>query len=219
MKKEQLNKMEKTPTLKGSNLWGVLVFALLLLIDMVTKIVADAYFTANPGVIEVIPGWIELTISYNRGISFSWGNDASMEQKLALVASTCVLFVVFAIVYFKADKRRTWLRWALVFIVAGGVGNLIDRVYYQVWDPNTYPAGVRDMVALNMLFSFPVCNFADFFIVGGAIALMFSVFFFDGAAICPLTKKYKAMAKEEAEKEEARQAEKARKKAEKKKKE
>lgn len=216
MKKEMI---QKEPTLKGSNLWGVLVFALLLLIDMVTKIVADAYFTAHPGVIKVIPGWIELTISYNRGISFSWFENATMEQKFALVASTAVLFVIFAIVYFKADKRRTWMRWALVFIVAGGVGNLIDRAYYQVWDPNSYPAGVRDMVALNMLFAFPVCNFADFFIVGGAIALMLSLLFFDGGAIFPLTKKYKALAKEEVEKEEARQAEKARKKAEKKKKE
>ena len=80
MKKEMI---QKEPTLKGSNLWGVLVFALLLLIDMVTKIVADAYFTAHPGIIEVIPGWIELTISYNRGISFSWFENATMEQVIA----------------------------------------------------------------------------------------------------------------------------------------
>ena len=219
MKKEMI---QKEPTLKGSNLWGVLVFALLLLIDMVTKIVADAYFSQPdaPDKIALIEGYLEFCIARNRGISFSLGSTAPMEAKIALVASTGVLFVVFATVYFKADKRRTWLRWALVFIVAGGVGNLIDRAYYQVWDPNTYPAGVRDMVRLKIfMFDFGVCNFADFFIVGGAIALMLSVLFFDGGAIFPLTKKYKALSKEYEERDEAKKEEKARKKAEKKKKE
>lgn len=219
MKKEMI---QKAPTLKGANLWGVLVFAILLLIDMVTKIVADAYFSQPdaPDKIALIEGYLEFCIARNRGISFSLGSTAPMEAKIALVASTGVLFVVFATVYFKADKRRTWLRWALVFIVAGGVGNLIDRAYYQVWDPNTYPAGVRDMVRLKIfMFDFGVCNFADFFIVGGAIALMLSVLFFDGGAIFPLTKKYKALSKEYEERDEARKAEKARKKAEAKKKE
>ena len=219
MKKEMI---QKEPTLKGSNLWGVLVFAILLLIDMVTKIVADAYFSQPdaPDKIALIEGYLEFCIARNRGISFSLGSTAPMEAKIALVASTGVLFVVFATVYFKADKRRTWLRWALVFIVAGGVGNLIDRAYYQVWDPNTYPAGVRDMVRLKIfMFDFGVCNFADFFIVGGAIALMLSVLFFDGGAIFPLTKKYKALSKEYEERDEAKKAEKTRKKAEAKKKE
>ena len=219
MKKEMI---QKEPTLKGSNLWGVLVFALLLLIDMVTKIVADAYFSQPdaPDKIALIEGYLEFCIARNRGISFSLGSTAPMEAKIALVAGTGVLFVVFAAVYFKADKRRTWLRWALVFIMAGGVGNLIDRAYYQVWDPNTYPAGVRDMVRLKIfMFDFGVCNFADFFIVGGAIALMLSVLFFDGSAIFPLTKKYKALSKEYEERDEAKKAEKARKKAEAKKKE
>lgn len=210
-----LTKKEKERSLKGSSLWGALVFLLLLLIDMVTKIVADAYFTEHPGIIKIIPGWIELTISYNRGASFSLGTNSPTWAKMALIAGTGVLFVIFAIVYLKTDKRRAWLRWALVFIVAGGVGNLIDRAYYRVWDESTYPAGVRDMVALNMIFSFPVCNFADFFIVGGSAALILSMFFFDSSAIFPLTKKYKALAKEETEKEERKAAEKSRRAAEK----
>ena len=74
-------------------------------------------------------------------------------------------------------------------------------MYYRVWDPATFPLGVRDMVDLNR-FGFAVCNFADFFIVGGAIALVLALLFFDKEAMFPLTEKYKALAKEaEAEKE------------------
>lgn len=190
-------------SLKGSWLWGVLLFFALIFIDQLTKVLADAYFSQPdaPDHIAIIPGWINLCITYNRGISYGMGSGAPTWAKIALIAGTGVLMVAFAVFYFKIDKRRTWLRVALVFVVAGGIGNLIDRVYYRVWDPATFPLGVRDMVDLNR-FGFAVCNFADFFIVGGAIALVLALLFFDREAMFPSTEKYKALAKEaEAEKE------------------
>ena len=210
---EEIKKDSEKKSLKGSWLWGALWLVVLLLIDMVTKIVADAYFSNpdNPEMIKIIPGYLELCITYNRGIAFSMGDDAPIPAKIALVAATGVMFVLFAIYYFKTDKRRTWVRYALVFVVAGGIGNLIDRVYYQVWepfsasDPSTWD-GVRDLVRLKIfMFDFGVCNFADFFIVGGAIALILAILFFDSTAIFPLTEKYKALAKEYEEAEERKQ--------------
>jgi hypothetical protein len=119
----------------------------------------------------------------------------------------------------KIDERRTWLKVALVLILAGGIGNLIDRAYYQVWDPASYNGGfrdgVRDMVRLQIIFDFGVCNFADFFICGGAGVLLVSALFFDSYAYFPLGK-YKALAKEAEErdtlKEEERKAKKQAKK-------
>ena len=201
----------------NSWVWGVVVFVLLIAIDLVTKIVADALWDPSDPSVKIIPGYLELCLVYNRGISFSIGSNAPVPAKIALVAATGVLFVVMGVVYFKMDKRRTWVRFALVFIVAGGVGNLIDRVYYQVWEPysSTDPTtwdGVRDMVRLKIfMFDFGVCNFADFFIVGGTIALIVAILFFDAGAIFPLTEKYKALSKEYEEKEEKKQAEKIRK--------
>ena len=201
----------------NSWVWGVVVFVLLIAIDLVTKIVADALWDPGDPSVKIIPGYLELCLVYNRGISFSIGSNAPVPAKIALVAATGVLFVLMGVFYFKMDKRRTWVRFALVFIVAGGVGNLIDRVYYQVWepysasDPTTWD-GVRDMVRLKIfMFDFGVCNFADFFIVGGAIALIVAILFFDAGAIFPLTEKYKALSKEYEEKEEKKQAEKIRK--------
>ena len=124
------------------------------------------------------------------------------------------MFVGIFVFYFKTDKRRTWLRIALILIVAGGIGNLIDRVYYRVWEPASFPAGVRDMVRLKIfIFDFGVCNFADFFIVGGAIVLLLAVLFFDSVAMFPLTEKYKQLAAAEVAKEEKKAAEKAKAKA------
>ena len=204
-------------SLKGSSLWGVLLFLILIFVDMLTKFLADAYFSQPdaPNEIVLIPDCIVLCQHYNPGIAFSGFADADAWVKIAIIVATAVVMTAFAVYYFCTDKRRSWLRVALVLIVAGGVGNLIDRIYYRVWDPTSL-FGVRDMVWLKILwFEFGVCNFADFFIVAGAIVLVLALFFFDSAAMFPLTKKYKQLAKEEAEREEARQALKIKKAAEK----
>ena len=191
--RKRMKKEKAVSPLKGSNLWGALIFGVLLLVDMLTKLFADAYFSQPdaPSHIDIIPGWISLRITYNRGIAYGMGSGSPTWAKIAVIAGTGVLMLALAIVYFKLDRRRVWLRTAIVFIVAGGVGNLIDRVYYQVWDPNTF-LGVRDMVDLSR-FGFAVCNFADFFITGGAAILVCALLFFDKDALFP-TKKYKELA-------------------------
>lgn len=211
--------MENKYSLKGSRLWGMLLFAILVFVDQLTKIVADVYFgnvPSAPESIAIIPGVIELTMEYNRGIAFSMFADAGKWGKLAIVLSTAVIMLMVAVVYCKLDKRRTLLRIALVLIVAGGVGNLIDRIYYQVWDVTTatgFRDGVRDMVRVDFkIMDFGVCNFADFFISGGAVLFVLAVLFFDKDALLPIGKKYKVLAKEAQEEETKKQAEKAKKK-------
>ena len=195
-------------SMKGSKWWGVLIFLVLVFIDQLTKLFADAYFSAPnaPKEIALIPQWLELRITYNRGISYGMGANTSPALKIAVVAVTGVMMAGLAILYFKIDKRRSWLNTALVFVVSGGVGNLIDRVYYRVWETDGM-FGVRDMVDLSR-FGFAVCNFADFFISAGAVMLVLSLLFLDTDAIFPATKKYKALAKEAEEKAEAKKQEK-----------
>ena len=204
-------------SLKGSALWGILVFALLILIDQLTKRAADVYFhtEGNPRVIELIPnGVLSLCISYNPGIAFGGFGDSDASVKIGIIVGTAVLIAVMTVLYFKLDERRSFMRNAIVFVVAGGVGNLIDRLYYRIWVPSEF--GVRDMVQIDFgnlfgwenFLDFGICNFADFFIVGGAIALIFAFLFFDRDAIFPVGK-YKALAQEEADKAEQKKAKKA----------
>lgn len=215
-----MNEQKKTKT-HAPILWGLFWLFLLIIIDQVTKLVADVYFIDIAGGgdpvkglsqrIALIPGIVELCISYNRGIAFSSFSNAGAPLKIGIVAGTGVVMLVLAIIYCKIDRRRAWVRAALILIIAGGLGNLVDRAYYQVWDPSTAGLirdGVRDMVYLNfVVIDFGVCNFADFFICIGAAVLIASLIFFDQDALCPLGK-YKAMAKEAMEKEEQRKAEK-----------
>ncbi|MBE7079378.1 MAG: signal peptidase II [Clostridiales bacterium] len=199
---------KKPISLKGSCLWGLLLFAVLVLIDLVTKVVADIYMDEGDK-IPLISDWFGLYFIYNDGMAYGMGSNAPKWVKILVIVGTGVLMAAFAIVYFRLDKRRSFLRIAIVFVVAGGVGNLIDRIYYQVWNPTNF--GVRDMVDLSA-FGFATCNFADFFITGGAVALVLALLFFDKDAVFPVGK-YKALAKEAEELKLAKKKEKTETKA------
>ena len=174
-----------------SVLWGIFWLFVLVIIDQLTKLVADSYLQGQR--IDVIPGWISLCITYHQGIAYGQLSNVDVWVKILIVAVTGVLMLVFTIIYLRLDVRRSLLRAALVMVIAGGIGNLIDRVYFQVWDPNAL-YGVRDMVDLSR-FGFAVCNFADFFICIGAALLVLSILFFDTDALFP-TGKYKVLAEE-----------------------
>lgn len=190
----QKEKRAKSP--KGSCLWGILLFFVLIFIDQLTKALAAAYLDTTDSV-PIVKGWLEIRIVYNRGISYGLGDGAKPWVKIAVIVATAVMMAALAVLYFKVNRNRKPVRTALVFIVAGGVGNLIDRVYYKVWESDCV-LGVRDMVDVSR-FGFAVCNFADFFITAGAVMIVLSFLFFDKDALF-LVGKYKEQHLKEKEK-------------------
>ena len=179
-----------------SILWGFMLLVLLVFADQFTKLAADVYFGQQGNdPIVVIPGWVYLEITYNRGIAYGSLGGASEWVKIAIIVGTGVLMLFLSVLYVVTDSRRSFLRVAMILIVAGGIGNLIDRVQYRVWETDAL-YGVRDMVNLER-FGFAVCNLADFFITFGAIALVLALLFFDRDALFPTGKKYKALAWEQ----------------------
>ena len=93
----------------------------------------------------------------NDGMAFSMFGGA----RWALVLLTAVALVAVA-VYILWKKPTGMLFWALNFMFAGGVGNLIDRIRTGV---------VVDYLEFEFI-TFPVFNFADILITCGA-ALLF----------------------------------------------
>lgn len=206
MKKgECAEKMKKKFSLGGVTLWGGVLFAFLIVFDQLTKILAEKFLTGGKSV-KILGRFVQLRLVYNRGISFGMFSDSSVGAKVAIIVLTAVMMLFIATLYLFVDKRRKTLRLSFIFIVAGGIGNLIDRILFKMWQSGG-GKGVRDMVDVSEIrfgsFNFGICNFADFFITAGAIMLVLSFLFFDIDAIWQ-TKKYKELAETlEKEKQEA----------------
>ncbi|MEF9958405.1 MAG: signal peptidase II [Niameybacter sp.] len=140
--------------------------ALLVLLDQLTKIWTVNYFQGGtkPN-IEIWPGVLELTYVENRGAAFGM-----MQGKVWLFVLITAVVLGVILWYWRSipeNKAGIWMKVALVLVVSGAVGNLIDRVFIQY---------VRDMIYFSLI-DFPVFNVADMCVVGGVI-LLFPILLF-----------------------------------------
>lgn len=148
-------------------MWILLALALLI-IDQLSK-----YFTVNrlayDGSVQIIPNVLHLTYVENRGMAFG------LLQGQVFLFSIVIVFAVAGILYFyfkKTTKDQKILRLSLMMILAGALGNYIDRWTYGF---------VVDMIDVR-IFSFWnwVFNLADTYIVIGCILLFIYYIFIDG---------------------------------------
>ena len=187
---EKLKKLKVNIGLKSIILIGVCV--VLVVIDLLTKIFEERYDWE----FNVIPKFIEVQGGFrNPGCAFSFLANASWGQGF-LIAMTFVLLIVLIAVYIFLPERFTILKVALSLIVAGAVGNLIDRIAFRQ---------VRDFIGVNIFGNMTYCNFADFWITFGTALAVLDIMFLNEFSLIPLTKKAKeaqAKKKEESAKKE-----------------
>lgn len=175
---EKIKKLKVNIGLKSIILIGVCI--VLILIDLLTKIYEERYnwnFKVIPNFIEVEGG----AVHRNPGCAFSFLANASWGQGF-LIAMTFILLIVLIAVFIFMPERFTLLKVALSMIVAGAIGNLIDRIAYLQ---------VRDFVGVNMFGNMVYCNFADFWITFGTALAILDILFLNEFALFPLTKKAK----------------------------
>ena len=103
-----------------------------------------------------IPAIMQLTRVHNYGAAWS-----SLSGKtVLLIAVTAVMMIAVAVLLIRRVVRHPLGVSACLLILGGGIGNIIDRIRLGY---------VVDMFDL-LLFSYPVFNLADCFVVVGAIA-------------------------------------------------
>ena len=134
----------------------------LIVIDQVIKFLATTYIKPL-GTLEIVPGFLDFTYHGNDGAAF--GILSSQTWIFVIItALVCVLLIAGLFVY----KRHTTLsRLACALIIAGGIGNLIDRIFN-----NGY---VIDYIHIQ--FFPPIFNFADCCVSIGVVLLFIYVIF------------------------------------------
>ena len=137
--------------------------AALVGIDQAIKLWATQYL-APVEAITVIPHVVELRFVLNQGMAFSL---LSGKQLFLIIATSAALLAVAYGLFFRSRGKRLQQA-ALVLVLGGGIGNLIDRVLN---------GEVVDYI--NLLFMrFAVFNFADICVCVG-VALWVLVIFLD----------------------------------------
>ena len=136
------------------------IIAALIVLDQVVK----AYVVQNIALGEVktwIPNLVSLTYLQNRWAAFSILQD----QQLLFAVITLVV-VVGAIWYLhKHMEDSFWMVLGLTLIIAGGLGNFIDRVSQGF---------VVDMFHLDFI-NFAIFNVADSYLTVGVIVLLIAM--------------------------------------------
>ena len=100
--------------------------------------------------VKLIPGVVHMTNVHNYGAAFSVLQNA----RWFLVGMTIVFVVVIIVLNSQEIIHTKMGRWTTAMIVAGAIGNCIDRILYGY---------VVDMFELEFV-QFPVFNLADIFI-------------------------------------------------------
>ena len=113
--------------------------------------------------VTVIPGLFSLTYVENRGAAFGMLSNA----RWIFILFTLIIIALIIFVLFKYRVNSKLFNIAVILIIGGGIGNLIDRIFYGF---------VVDYLSVS--FFPPVCNFADYCItIGAAIMVIYLLFF------------------------------------------
>lgn len=147
---------------------------LLVGIDQLLKYLVISNIPVNTSIPFIKIGNTEImNLSYvqNRGAAFG-----SFENKQIFLIIVTTLFIL-AGLYLLISKKinKPFLIWTISLIIAGGVGNLIDRIFRG---GNLFGGFVVDYLEIR-LFKFAVFNFADICVVVGAFMLIFYTIFID----------------------------------------
>lgn len=133
----------------------------LVAIDQLSKWLVNTKMVLGQS-IDLIPGVLSLTKVENYGAA--WNSFEG--QKLILIAMPLVVMVIATGYLIKTRKKNSAvMNWSLLLVIAGGIGNQIDRIF----------AGkVIDMFDFHF---WPVFNVADICVVVGAVLLCLGILF------------------------------------------
>ena len=136
------------------------IIAALIALDQVVK----AYVVQNIALGEVkswIPNLVSLTYLQNRGAAFS------MLQNQQWFFAVITLVVMAGAIWYlhKHIEDSFWIVFGLVLIIAGGLGNFIDRISQGF---------VVDMFHLDFI-NFAIFNVADSYLTVGVVVLLIAM--------------------------------------------
>lgn len=172
-----------------TNIIALAAIALLVAADQITKLLISSNYEVGETT-HVIGGVLDFTYVQNRGAAFGMLSN----QRWIFLLLTTAIIIGICWLWVKGFIDHITGQISAVLIVAGGIGNMIDRLAMGY---------VVDFIDVNPLFDFAVFNVADCCVtVGAAIMAVYVLFFLDENKLNRAMKRSrKAVALEEADSE------------------
>ncbi len=148
----------------GMLIIDLLVAVALLAIDQYTKYLAIIKLKNNPAFV-IFDGVLELQYLENRGSAF--GMLQNQKFFILFVGFVFMAMILFFLFRLPQKKKFCAMHILLSFIIAGGIGNMVDRIRFDY---------VVDFISF-VLIDYPIFNVADCYIVCATIVL-FILFLF-----------------------------------------
>ena len=136
----------------------------LVLVDFVSKRAAILHLKGNSS-IEIISGVLRLNYVENTGAAFG----ILKNMRWLFVLTTLIMIVILYVWFNKSYFKNEFMRFGIVIVIAGAIGNLIDRLIYG------YVVDFIDFYLIN----FPVFNIADCLVCIGAGMLLIHYIFLE----------------------------------------
>ena len=156
------------PTLTDKKKY-VLIFALIIIADQVSKFIVKANFEMQPyKIITVIKDIFSIRYVQNQGAVWGLFSDPAHTLIPKIITAFSVFALVIVLYYFLKLKGECTLELtSLSFIIGGAVGNITDRIIQG------YVVDFLHVIIVR--YHWPTFNIADSFISMGVILLVLSI--------------------------------------------
>ena len=155
---------KNTHNKRGITIISIVLAVILIAFDQFTKWLAVTRLKGQEAFV-LIEGVFELDYLENRGVAF--GMFQNQRWPILIFGAIFMLIIIFIIFRLPEGKKYNILQILLVCIVAGGIGNMIDRFFLG------YVVDFFSFVLIN----YPIFNVADCYVVCATIGL-FIMFLF-----------------------------------------
>jgi len=150
---------------KKRGIISILLTIVLIAFDQFTKKLAVLRLMNKPAFV-IIEGVLEFDYLENRGVAF--GMFQNQRWPILIFGLILMAGIIWVICRLPEGRKYTVLQLILTFIVAGGMGNMIDRFFLGY---------VVDFISF-VLINYPIFNVADCYVVCATIAIFIMFLFY-----------------------------------------
>lgn len=134
-----------------------IMIILIVAFDQITKHLATVNLSSGK-IVNFIPKLVQFRYAENTGMAFSMLSGA----RIVFIIVTAIVCIGVLVYLYSNKCKSLWMYWSLGVIVAGGIGNLMDRIRFGY---------VVDFIE-PIFVDFAVFNIADCAVTCGSVVLI-----------------------------------------------